>query len=203
MCFCEVFTCFQLYKKVQAINSHNGFNWNITNNKRYGLSRGVDKHHLQYHLTFSTLTKVIKDMSSEPTKTSSENSKKVSGEKSPTKTETASDNSSSSTKTNKSSTPARPTSYFSSVSTDEYRSGWDTIFNDISRKNNKVRKSKERNAKLNLPLTIVLSNEDLSTELNELLKKAVRKRAKKDKLPIGKLLNRKQIKWNLECKLGE
>ena len=143
-------------------------------------------------------------MSSDATKKSSENSKKVADKNSPTKTETSSDNSSStSTKTNKSSAPARPTSYFSSVSTDEYRSGWAAVFNDTSSKKNKVGKGRERNATLNLPLSIMLSNEDLSKELNELLKKAVRKRAKKDKLPIGRLLTRAQIKWNLECKLGE
>ena len=143
-------------------------------------------------------------MSSDATKKGSENNKKVADEKSPTKTETSSDNSSStSTKTNKSSAPARPTSYFSSVSTDEYRSGWDAVFNDTSSKKNKVGKGRERNATLDLPLSIMLSNEDLSTELNELLKKAVLKRAKKDKLPIGRLLTRAQIKWNLECKLGE
>ena len=143
-------------------------------------------------------------MSSDVTKKGSENSKKVADEKSPTKTETSSDNSSStSTKTNKSSAPARPTSYFSSVSTDEYRSGWDAVFNDTSSKKNKVGKGRERNSAIDLPLSIMLSNEDLSKELNELLKKAVRKRAKKDKLPIGRLLTRAQIKWNLECKLGE
>ena len=143
-------------------------------------------------------------MSSDATKKGSENSKKVADKKSPTKTETSSDNSSSTnTKTNKSSAPARPTSYFSSVSTDEYRSGWDAVFNDTSSKKNKVGKGRERNATLDLPLSIMLSNEDLSKELDELLKKAVRKRAKKDKLPIGRLLTRAQIKWNLECKLGE
>ena len=143
-------------------------------------------------------------MSPDATKKGSENSKKVADEKSPTKTETSSDNSSStSTKTNKSSAPARPTSYFSSVSTDEYRSGWDAVFNDTSSKKNKVGKGRERNSAIDLPLSIMLSNEDLSKELNELLKKAVRKRAKKDKLPIGRLLTRAQIKWNLECKLGE
>ena len=143
-------------------------------------------------------------MSSDATKKSSENSKKVADKNSPTKTEISSDNSSStSTKTNKSSAPVRPTSYFSSVSTDEYRSGWAAVFNDTSSKKNKVGKGRERNATLDLPLSIMLSNEDLSKELNELLKKAVRKRAKKDKLPIGRLLTRAQIKWNLECKLGE
>ena len=143
-------------------------------------------------------------MSSDATEKSSENSKKVADKNSPTKTETSSDNSSStSTKTNKSSAPARPTSYFSSVSTDEYRSGWAAVFNDTSSKKNKDGKGREGNATLDLPLSIMLSNEDLSKELNELLKKAVRKRAKKDKLPIGRLLTRAQIKWNLECKLGE
>ena len=143
-------------------------------------------------------------MSSDATEKSSENSKKVADKNSPSKTETSSDNSSStSTKTNKSSAPARPTSYFSSVSTDEYRSGWAAVFNDTSSKKNKVGKGRDGNATLDLPLSIMLSNEDLSKELNELLKKAVRKRAKKDKLPIGRLLTRAQIKWNLECKLGE
>ncbi len=147
-------------------------------------------------------------MSSDATNKDSKNSKKVADEKSPTKTETSSDNSSStSTKTSKSSVPARSTSYFSSVSTDEYRSGWDAVFNGTSLKKNKDGKGRERNATLDLPLdlplSIMLSNEDLSKELNELLKKAVRKRAKKDKLPIGRLLTRAQIKWNLECKIGE
>ena len=143
-------------------------------------------------------------MSSDATKKGSENSKKVADEKTPTKTETSGDNTTStSTKTNKSTAPARPTSYFSSVSTDEYRSGWDAVFNDTSSKKNKVGKDREHNTTLDLPLSIMLSNEDLSKELNELLKKAVRKRAKKDKLPIGRLLTRAQIKWNLECKLGE
>ena len=101
-------------------------------------------------------------MSSDATKKGSENSKKVADEKSPTKTETSSDNSSStSTKTNKSSAPARPTSYFSSVSTDEYRSGWDAVFNDTSSKKNKSGKGREGSATLDLPLSIMLSNEDL------------------------------------------
>ena len=143
-------------------------------------------------------------MSSDAPKKGSEISKNVADEKSSTKTETSSDNSSStSTKTNKSSAPARPTSYFSSVSTDEYRSGWDAVFNDTSSKKNKVGKGRQRNTTLDLPLSIMLSNEDLSKELNELLKTAVRKRAKKDNLPIARLLTRAQIKWNLECKLGE
>ena len=143
-------------------------------------------------------------MSSDATKNGSENRKKVADEKSPTKTETSSYNTSStSTKEKKSSAPARPTSYFSSVSTDEYRSGWDAVFNDTSSKKNKVGKGREHNTTLDLPLSIMLSNEDLSKELNELLKKAVRKRAKKDNLPIGRLLTGAQIKWNLECKLGE
>jgi len=143
-------------------------------------------------------------MSSDAPKKGPEISKNVADEKSSTKTETSSEDSSSkSTKKNKSSAPARPTSYFSSVSTDEYRSGWDAVFNDTSSKKYKVGKGRERDTKLDLPLSIMLSNEDLSNELNELLKKAVRKRARKDKLPIGRLLTRAQIKWNLECKLGE
>ena len=143
-------------------------------------------------------------MSSDATKKSSENSKKVANEKSPTKTETSSkDSSSTSSKTNKSSVPARPTSYFSSVSTDEYRSGWDAVFNDTSTKKIKGGKRKKRNAEIDLPLSILLSNDDLNQELNELLKKAVRERAKKDKLPIARLLKRLQIKWYIECKLGE
>ena len=143
-------------------------------------------------------------MSSDATKKSSENSKKVANEKSPTKTETSSeDSSSTSSKTNKSSVPARPTSYFSCVSTDEYRSGWDAVFNDTSTKKIKGGKRKKRNAEIDLPLSILLSNDDLNQELNELLKKAVRERAKKDKLPIARLLKRLQIKWYIECKLGE
>ena len=145
------------------------------------------------------------DMTSKTSDKSSDTGKPSSDVKSPSKADTSGDNSSTpSNDPKKSTTPARTTSYFSSVSTDEYREGWDSIFNNGKSKRNKSgRSTANTGSKSILPLSIKLSNEDFSQELNTLLKEAVRRRAKKDNLRIGKLLNNGHITWNLECKIAE
>ena len=145
------------------------------------------------------------DMTSKTSNKSSDTGKPSSDVKSPSKADTSGDNSSTpSNDSKKSSTPARTTSYFSSVSTDEYREGWDSIFNNRKSKKNKAGQSTgNTGSKSTLPLSIKLSNEDFSQELNTLLKEAVRRRAKKDNLRIGKLLNKGHITWNLECKIAK
>ena len=145
------------------------------------------------------------DMTSKTSNKSSDTGKPSSDVKSPSKADTSGDNSSTpSNDSKKSSTPARTTSYFSSVSTDEYREGWDSIFNNGKSKRNKSgRSATNTGSKSILPLSIKLSNEDFSQELNTLLKEAVRRRAKKDNLRIGKLLNNGHITWYLECKIAK
>lgn len=146
-------------------------------------------------------------MNSDAGKKNSVTKAKASEDKSSSKTDTSSSNRSSpeNTKTNnKSTAQARPTSYFSSVSTDEYRSGWDTIFSGTkSGSNGPGKNTIKREASINFPLSITLSDDDLNEELADLLKAAVRKRAKKDKLLIGKHLNKLKLRWHLECEIGE
>ena len=144
-------------------------------------------------------------MTSDTSTNNSKTSKTSSDVKPPAKTDVSNDNSTSSNKDSaKNSPPARQTSYFSSVSTDEYREGWDTIFGTTTKKRvNTGRATVSTRSKLALPLSIKLSNEDLTRELNDLLKDAVRRRAKKDNLRIARLLNKAQIKWHLECTIAE
>ena len=144
-------------------------------------------------------------MSSDTSKKNKEKSETTSDAKSPTKSETSNDNSSSpSTGSNKSPTPVRATSYFSSVSSDEYREGWDTIFGTAKLKIHKPAKSYAgANSKVKLPFSVRLSNEDLNGELRDLLKDALLRQAKKDNLRIGRLLNNSRITWHLKCEIGE
>lgn len=144
-------------------------------------------------------------MSSEPNNKSSEGKSKTSSEKSSTKTK-ASDSSSSSekTKAEKSKPPVRSTSYFSSVSTDEYRSGWDAIFSGEKQSGNaSVKENINQKVYLKPPFSISLSDSDLNDEITELLIAALRKRAKKDKLPIGKYLKKSKLIWRLDCEVEE
>ena len=80
-------------------------------------------------------------MSSDAVKKVTESKSKASEDKSPSKTDASNDKTSSEktssdstssekTKSNKNAISARPISYFSSVSTDEYRSGWNAIFSN-------------------------------------------------------------------------
>ena len=119
-------------------------------------------------------------------------------------TNSSNDNASSTDSSNKSPAQARPTSYFSSVSSDEYREGWDSIFGTKNIRNHKsATASSDGNKKVRLPYSVRLSNEDLNRDLHDLLKDALRKRAKKDKLRIGRLLNSARITWHLECEISE
>ena len=144
-------------------------------------------------------------MSSDVVKKNSEPKSKTSENKSPSKTDASSDSASSEkTKSNKNAAPARPISYFSSVSTDEYRSGWNAIFN-ASKENKKVssKKNLKRKTSINSPQFLTLTDSDLNDELTDLLLAAVRKRVKKDKLPFARRINKSNLKWLLECEIGK
>ena len=95
---------------------------------------------------------------------------------------------------NKSAT-ALEVSYFSSVSSDEYRSGWEDIFgggNSKSRKNSRPSK-----AAPNGPITVQLGNEDLTAALLRGLEAALRKKAKKDKIKLGRRSKSRQLNWRV------
>ena len=155
--------------------------------------------------TKSTTESKSSDGNASSTKTSDNNasSTKSSNDNS-SSTNSSNDNSSSTNSSNKNPAQARPTSYFSSVSSDEYREGWDSIFGTKNTRNHKsASASSDGNKKVKLPYSVRLSNEDLNRDLHDLLKDALRKRAKKDKLRIGRLLNSARITWHLECEISE
>ena len=136
--------------------------------------------------TKSESKKTNKKKSSESTKTSD--------------TETKDTSSSKNTKA-----PARTTSYFSSVSTDDYREGWKTIFSDaqkITRKKssefNKPIKKKDAKS-----FTIKLSDDVLGNELKTLLKEAIRKQARKNKLSLSPEFKRPKAKLTVNCTIKE
>ena len=93
----------------------------------------------------------------------------------------------------KASAPSRPISYFSSVATDDYRSGWDEIFG----------KKKAAPRKKKLPATITLNTDDLDQDVRDQLETAFRKQVKKKRLNYDKLDANDQISWEIACHISE
>ena len=141
--------------------------------------------------TKSESKKTNKKKSSESTKTSDTETKD---------TETKDTSNSKNTKA-----PARTTSYFSSVSTDDYREGWKTIFSDAKKKTRK--KSSEFNKPIKKKdaksFTIKLSDDVLGNELKTLLKEAIRKQARKNKLSLSPEFKRPKAKLTVNCTIKE
>ena len=97
--------------------------------------------------------------------------------------------------------PARTTSYFSSVSTDDYREGWKTIFSGAQKKTKKkgsefTKPKKKKDIK---SFTIRLSDDVLDRELKTLLKEAIRNQAKKDKLSLSPEFKKPGAKLTINC----
>ena len=134
------------------------------------------------------------------TETKSE-SKKTDKKKSSETTKT-SDNQTKDTSSSKNTkAPARTTSYFSSVSTDDYREGWKTIFSDAQKKTKKkssefTKSTKKKDTK---SFTIRLSDDVLDSQLKTLLKEAIRKQAKKNKLSISPEFKKPRAKLTINC----
>ncbi len=100
--------------------------------------------------------------------------------------------SSSSSSQNKSAS-ALSTSHFSSVRSDEYRAGWHDIFGGEKSKPRK--KANAVKPKRNDPVRIVLGNEDLPASLLQELEAVLRKKAKKDKIKLGRKSKSQQLHW--------
>jgi hypothetical protein len=112
------------------------------------------------------------------------------------------DSSSGSSSAGKSSAPSRPISYFSSVSTNEYRSGWDDIFSSGGKKSSRkaVKPAAKRNSKL--PATITLEADDLDPGTREQLEAVFRQHAKKKRLNYDKLSGNGQVSWQISCRIS-
>ena len=85
--------------------------------------------------------------------------------------------------------PPRPTSFFSSVRSEEYRSGWDSVFG----------KSRKRATREN-KFEISLSNEDLSIREQQVLLKAFRRKALSEGISVDKWAKAKAAEWHLTCR---
>ena len=97
--------------------------------------------------------------------------------------------------------PARTTSYFSSVSTDDYREGWKTIFSGAQKKTKKkgsefTKPKKKKDIK---SFTIRLSDDVLDSELKTLLREAIRQQAKKNKLSLSPEFKKPTAKLTINC----
>ncbi len=95
---------------------------------------------------------------------------------------------------------SRSISYFSSVSTDDYRAGWDSIFNgaDDSGNNKKPRQTRAKTRRAATPATIELELSELDADLRAQLEDAFRRKAKSKRINFDK---HSKI-WRLACDLG-
>ena len=91
-------------------------------------------------------------------------------------------------------------SHFSSVTTKEYRSGWESIFGN--KKAVKKTQSSNKDA-VNLPTSFELDDEDINEELRALLYKAFQRKARKDGTSLAKLKKTGIIEYRLECEVSE
>lgn len=119
--------------------------------------------------------------------------------------------SSSSSSTKKESAPARTTSYFSSVSTDDYRAGWEGIFGKPKKKTSPkgtAKSASKKNGKraastlkTDLAVTLDLDHADLDADLKKHLEDAVRQHAKSGKTRLTRALKNDKVRWRLECRV--
>ncbi len=145
-------------------------------------------------------TKSKTDTKSKKTENSTSSGSETSKtETSSTKTEAATD---SGGKSSSGSTASRPISYFSSVSTDDYRSGWDGIFGkDASKPKPKTRKPVRKTVS-KLPLTITLDGDDLDADVRAQLEEVFRKQIKKKRLNYDKLSGNGQVSLQVSCRIS-
>ena len=137
-------------------------------------------------------------------KTSGKNSEKSAADGSETAgaTDTSGNETSGSGATATGGATSRPISYFSSVATDEYRAGWANIFGK-SRANEKSSGSalRSRPSKKGPPTRVMILGSDLTEELQSLLLDTLKKKARREKLGIGRQLSKAEVSWSIECQI--
>ena len=94
-------------------------------------------------------------------------------------------------KTNKKN-PPRPASFFSSVRTDEYRSGWDSAFGKV----------KAPSSRRQGPLTLELSLTDLTEEERTALLGAAKRKARGRRLDLDRAARNGELGWTIVCRIG-
>ena len=126
--------------------------------------------------------------------------KKPEAEQSAAAAETSADKSAGKTDATPKSASQLSTSYFSSVSTPAYRSGWNSVFG--SDKATKKTKLKTSNGD-DYPDNITITDEDIDTELRNILYKAFQRRARNQGVSLAKIKRLAVIEYNLECNIVE
>jgi hypothetical protein len=101
----------------------------------------------------------------------------------------------------KSSGSSRPISYFSSVSTDEYRAGWADIFGKSTDQPKQKAPAAKRASKL--PVAFELEMDDLDAAARDHLEALVRLQAKKQRLNYDKLAETNDVTWQITCHISE
>tara|TARA_B100000315_G_scaffold247612_1_gene276553 strand:- start:381 stop:797 length:417 start_codon:yes stop_codon:yes gene_type:complete len=131
------------------------------------------------------------------TKTAKKTESKAKSSKADTKVEAKTEKSSTGS-TNKSASQTS-ISHFSSVTTKEYRSGWEDIFG----KKKKSKKSKSRKANgVDLPLMLDLTDDDINDDLRALLYKAFQRQARKEDISLAQLKKIADIEYSLVCDIA-
>ena len=89
-------------------------------------------------------------------------------------------------------------SHFSSVSTNEYRSGWESIFGG-----KKTSKKKATSVSVDLPLSLEILDDDIKGDLRTLLYKAFQQKARKEGVSFAQLKKIADIGFSLNCEIVE
>ena len=101
-----------------------------------------------------------------------------------------------------SSAPSRPISYFASISTNEYRSGWDGVFGKGGKKTKGSTSKGSKKTTKKLPLIITIHGDDLDEKIREQLDAVFRQRTKKKRLNYDKLSSNGQVTLEVSCRIS-
>ena len=88
--------------------------------------------------------------------------------------------------------PPRPASFFSSVRTDEYRSGWDSVFG----------KAKTPSRRRKGPHIVELSLADLTDEERAALLGAAKRKARGRRVNLDRAAKNGELGWTIVCRIG-
>ena len=144
--------------------------------------------------------KTARKTESKPKETSQTNNKTNNKTDNKAETKTDSKTETSSTGATNKSASQTSISHFSSVTTKEYRSGWEEIFG----KKKKAKKSRAKKSNgVDLPITLDLSDEDIKDDLRALLYKAFQRQARKEDISLAQLKKIADIEYSLICDLSK
>ena len=91
-------------------------------------------------------------------------------------------------------------SHFSSVSTPEYRSGWESIFGGSKSAN---KRSANTNNRKYFPDNLTICDENIDEELRKMLDKAFQRQAKKQGVSVANIKKLAVFEYSLSCNLKE